>query len=260
MNELIEAGEQLAALLELKRGLVGIKLVQSHEEFDRYDGRTLKAPMPYCVAVECATRGHAAKLTAATSGCSGSTRALGLAAPTPAFFEGEEGVELGLYESTRLAAEVAGQLARIEAPTHGVVVKPLADFEQDCDVVLIVTNSYNAMRLVQGYSYVFGMHGNFNMMGNQAVCVESTVLPLQTQTINVSLLCSGTRHNARWSDDELMVGIPATKFVETVRGVRATVNAVESDARKADIAQRLQTRGDETADIKPGEAYYLRLK
>ena len=76
-------------------------------------------------------------------------------------------------------------------------------YDEEPDVVLVVTNSYNGMRIVQGYTHVFGYNTSFKIAGNQAICSECTAFPFESNDINVSLLCSGTRYKAKWGDEEI---------------------------------------------------------
>lgn len=244
------------AVLETPRKIVGVKLARTKAEFNAFQARELSAPLSYCVCVKCAMGGAALKFTAENSGCFGSTRALGLAKPAKDFHDGSEGIQLGLYRDKSLAATVAGRMKIISTPTYGVIVKPLEEFEQAPDVALIVTDTRNLMRLIQGYTYMHGMQTSFNMIGNQAVCVECTVYPLQTGTMNVSMFCSGTRYLARWKATEAMAGIPFPLFSSVVEGVRQTVNAVEMNPRKSVIEKQLQDAGICDMDIIYDHTYY----
>lgn len=257
---MVEITKKYEALVETDRKLVGVKLVRSQEEFDRCDAIKVSAPITYCVAVKSATLGHSVKLTSDTSGCGGSTRALGLEAPAADFYDGSSGCSLGLYSDKKLSADVASKMKLCAPDTYGVVVKPLDRFEKEPDVVLAVVDTRNAMRIIQGYSYYYGMQDSFCMSGNQAVCVEATAIPYVTNDINVSVFCSGTRFLAGWKDFEVVVGIPYSKFGTIVEGIRKTVNAVEPDERKKVIADKLEKLGYSRDEIIFGDTYYLRLE
>lgn len=256
MNELKKA----EALLNLERKIVGIKIVYSKEEFDLYSGKEIIAPMSYCVAVRSATLGHSIKIKGSMSGCGGSTRALGLAKPSEDFYNGKSGYSLGLYCSEELASKVSLKMNLCKKEAYGVIVKPLEQYEKDPDVVLIVSNTRECMRIIQGYTYFYGMNNNFCLTGNQAVCVEATVTPIITNEINISMFCSGTRFLAKWKDYEVIIGIPFNKFSKTVEGIRMTVNAVEPDERKHIISKKLKLAGYDNEFITFGETYYTKLE
>jgi len=248
------------ALLELERKIVGVKLAKSKEEFQRFEAKEIASPLAYCVAVKIAMMGTAIKFTKEKSGCGGSTRALGLAIPSKGFYDGTEGCKLGLYENEKIAATVSAKMKLCPADTYGVIVKPLDLFEEEPNLVLMVSNSKNVMRIIQGYTYVFGMQPKFNLTGNQAMCVECSSYPLMTDDINISLFCSGTRFLAKWKDTEVAVGMPYHKFSKVIEGVRLTVNAVEMDKRKEEIKQELEKLDYEGNDIIFNHTYYLDLE
>ncbi|AET67436.1 hypothetical protein Desor_1800 [Desulfosporosinus orientis DSM 765] len=252
--------EKAYAVLDLDRQIVGIKIVKSKAEFEQAQAKELTYPLAYCVAVKLATNGKALKMTKEFSGCRGSTRALGLTPSPESFYNGQDGCALGLYESSELAASVARQMKYCPPDTYGVIIKPLEQFESDPDVVLMVGDSYQIMRVIQGYSYVYGLQPNFNMLGNQAVCVECTSYPLMTNQINVSLFCSGTRFLAKWRHTEVAVGIPYEKFGKVIEGVRLTVNAVEMNERKKVIQAKLAKLGYDGSEIRFNYTYYLKLE
>lgn len=252
--------DNLNVLLKLQREIIGIKLVYSKEEFKEYSGVELKKPMAYCVAVKAATKGHAIKLTRTTGGCAGSNRALGLTACNTDFMTGISGCNLGLYKDTIVAASVACDEPRCEDKTYGVIIKPLDMYEKDPDVVLIFANTRESMRIMQGYTFINGLAKYLNMSGNQAVCVEATVAPLKTQDINVSLLCSGTRYRAKWSEGEVLTGIPFGMVQDIIEGLKGTVNAVEEDHRKQEIEVGLLKTGSLDFEINYGKTYYKTWK
>lgn len=248
------------AVLETERKIVGVKLAQTKEEFDCYNAIEITAPLAYCVCVKSAMNGASLKLTAENSGCYGSTRALGLEKPQEDFYDGSEGCMLGLYRNQSVAASVAKSMALNKTPIYGVIVKPLELFEKDPDIVLIVTDTKNIMRIIQGYTYMYGMQANFNMIGNQAVCVECTTYPMQTDNINISMFCSGTRYLAKWKNTEAMAGIPFKMFSAVCEGVRQTVNAVEMNERKHVIEEKLHGSGFFDMKIIYDRTYYTDLE
>lgn len=254
------AVEKLNALLELPREAVGVKLVYCREEFEQFSAVRAIKPISYCVAVKSASLGHSVKFTAGMSGCGGSTRALGLVPPSAEFLDGSEGRKLGLYSTRKVAAGVSQKMRLCKSGTYGVIVKPARLMETDPDVVLVICDTRTTMRIIQGYTYYYGIQDHFCMTGNQAVCVEATAVPITTGELNVSMFCSGTRYLAKWKDTEVAVGIPAGKLENTVEGIRMTVNAVEPDNRKLIIREKLRALGYPEDEIILGDTYYLRLE
>ncbi len=255
-----EIAERLHILLDLERGAVGVKLVYGEEEYRQYKGRELARPLSYCVAVKCASCGHSIKMTRKMGGCFGGNRALGLSECNPEFKDGSGGYSLGLYESPRIAARVAGSVPICSSDTYGIIIKPLLEFEKEPDVVLLISNTREAMRILQGYTYTFGLSKGLQMSGNQAVCVEATVTPMFTKELNMSMFCSGTRYKACWKDSEVITGIPIEKAEGVVKGLFGTVNAIELDGRKREIEKGLMKLGDTALEINYGQTYFKTWK
>ncbi|MDA8123685.1 MAG: DUF169 domain-containing protein [Deltaproteobacteria bacterium] len=255
----VSAVKKINGLLELDRKAIGVKLV-TELQYRSFEAKGLVKPMRYCVAVKCAMAGQSVKIDRKTSGCPGGSRALGLIEPPEPFFSGVHGCGMGLYKSEQVASAVARSVPMISPDTYGIIVKPLELFETDPDVVLIAAESRTIMRVLQGYTFTYGLPTGMHMSGNQAVCVECTATPMKTGSVNVSMMCSGTRHSADWKDTESMIGIPFAGFYGTVEGIEGTVNAVEPDDRKRSIETAL--RGAKLLDIEVeyGKTYYARKK
>lgn len=245
------------AFLRLERKLVGVKFVYNKETFDEFDALEPQKPMYYCQAVHAASAGHGIKLTKATSGCAGSTRALGFAAPQPEYYEGASGMRLGLYSNQTVAKSVALRLDIMNRPLYGIVVMPLEEFETPPDTVIMFADTREAMRILQGYTAAYGLHDRICMSGNQAICVECTTYPYVNQCLNLSMLCAGTRFRAGWKDTEAAIGLPYEKFAGLVDGLQCTVNAIERNARKQQIENKLKAEGLFDMDIRYGRTYFL---
>lgn len=257
MNRYQLSAEKLMALLRLKRKPVGVKLVYTEEDYKSYEAQELKRPLEYCVSVKCAGLGHSIKFKKECSRCGGSTRALGFEKPSKDFYDGGEGCQLGLFVDPEVAKKTNQRVKILEKPLYGVVVKPLQTFERDPDIVIVVGNAREMMRLVQGYTCTWGLQPNISLSGNQATCIECTATPHVTGEMNLSLMCSGTRFLARWTDDEVGMGIPYAKFDGTVQGVWDSANGTELDDRKQEIKNNMEALGCNCDCMTFGSAYYL---
>jgi len=248
--------KKITSALEFKRKIVGVKFLFTEEEFIQAEAKALKVKMPYCVMVRMAGNGYSLKSTLATSGCGGGTRALGLESPSDEFSSGREYYSFGLYQDLAVAKNVVKNITFCQHRIYGVLTKPLAEFKEDPDVVIIVTNPYNAMRIIQGYTYKFGTQTNFKLAANQAVCSECTAYPYESNDINISMFCSGTRYLAGWGKDEMAIGLPYGKFLATADGVYRTINGSERNEEKARIRASLRLNQLEDPGIHDYEAYF----
>ncbi|MDR1774743.1 MAG: DUF169 domain-containing protein, partial [Clostridioides sp.] len=129
------------------------------------------------------------------------------------------------------------------------------NFRNNPEIVIMVTKPYNIMRITQGYSYHFGMPKEINFIGNQAICLECTARPYVVDDMNISMLCIGTRHRSGWKDEEMAVGIPYSKFEKVVEGIFETVNIMENNKNKKNIAEKFKEYGYEF-EIELNSNYY----
>lgn len=249
--------EKAYALLPLERQIVGIRFAHAESEFDELPAREMRAKIPYCVLVRAAMSGRSVKLHRALSGCRGGSRALGFEAPGGDFTTGERFHRFGLYRDLEISRRVAAGMARCRLPAIGVMARPLEEYRDETpEVVILALDPRNAMRVLQGYAWIHGPQINFRLTGNQALCVECTAYPLESGRMNISLLCSGTRHHARWKPHEMALGMPFPRFAETVAGLLKTADAVTPDAEKRRIREAFMRLGYGDPGLTLGRTYY----
>lgn len=235
---------KLCCAVELRRSPVGVTLLRSKEAYAAAEAVEPVRPIQYCQMVASATRGHAVKATDGLISCRSGARALGMDHTDPRNANGENWARLGLYCSGEVSGKVRKGLPLIQEDVYGVLVEPLERSAKP-DVVIVVAQPYQVMRLVQSYAYHHGMPEDIRCIGNQALCVECTARPYVTGGLNLSLLCIGTRHRAGWGEDEMAVSIPGDQLHAVVEGLMATINIMENDAHKRRIEEKLQENGME---------------
>lgn len=249
---------KLNCALDFKRKVVGVRFLANLDEFENSPALNLKNPINYCTMVKSASNGHSIKATTKDFKCKSAPRVLGIDSSDEKNSKGENWARLGLYKDSELSSKVRENLMYSKDEIYGLEIASLEYFSaSEPDIVIIITNPYNVMRIVQGYSYNFGMPKNINMIGNQAVCLECTAVPYLTQDINISMLCIGTRHKNKWDDDEMAVGIPFSKFSKVVQGVYDTINIMESNENKKKIEAKLANENFDDLNIKYDYNYYM---
>ena len=253
---------QLYASLELDRKAIGVRFLFTKEEYDACPVPPAKAKMAYCVMVKVASSGICLKADLSLFGCGGATRALGLEEPSPTFCTGQEYLSFGLYQDLAVSKYTANHITLCSHHTHGVLLQPLEDFTEDCPphIAILVTNSYNAMRVVQGYTYKYGTQTTFKIAGNQALCAECSAYPFESNHINVSLLCSGTRYLAGWKDSDIAIGMPYGQFLQMCDGLYLSANGAEDNKHKAAMRERLAARQLTDPGLVDGEGYFIRCR
>lgn len=160
-----------------------------------------------------------------------------------------------IYKDIETSKSINDDMLFLKEEPAGIVVMPLENYKEEPDVVIVVSKSYNIMRMLQGNAYFNGYTNNLRTVGLQAVCQDLTTYTYSTQDINISLLCPGTRLVADWQLDEIGIGVPFKKWNEVVEGVKETANPFERDKNKEAIERRLKERGLDSSNIKFNENY-----
>lgn len=249
----------LTSVLEIKRGLVGIKFLSDKKSFDAAYGKQTNNKMTYCVMVKVAMSNVALKITLDNISCRGARNVLGLTEPLDSFISGESGKALGLYCDLDTSKNVADAMTRLEKRYYGIQIMPLNNFTEAPDVVIIVTSPYNVMRLLQGYGYYNGIKKTCSVSGNQAFCSELTAGPMVNAEVNFSMLCSGTRFWCGWGKEEMGISIPYQHFNDIVDGVMNTLNATEPYSDKLRIVEKLKEK-NVTMSVDTSQSYYYKYK
>ncbi len=243
-----ELAQRLSCAIDWPREFVGIRFLFSEEEFNNATAVELKKPIYFCQMVRAATRGNAVKAAAEAHRCPAAIRCLGIIEPGEFHRSGCRAFGNQLYHDLNTAKYSRDRQTLCDHKAYGVMVKPLTQFDETeppPQVIQIITNPYHAMRVIQGYTYFYGIYPNFKMSGLQAICSESTAYPYMSNEINVSMLCGGTRMFAKWDDSEVDVSIPYSKFPLTVEGTLRTMNLEDPDCKKAVARAKLKKNGME---------------
>lgn len=248
---------KLNCALELERKTVGIKFLFTKEDYDKAEVREVKGKINYCVIVKLAMSGYAFKSTGELMACIAGARAVGVKEIDDYHKTGQNGRRLGLYCNGVTSKNARDAMSFCDHKAYGIMIKPLDEYnEEEPDVVLIVTNPYNAMRIIQGYSYYYGVQPSFKMSGNQAICSEATAYPYLSNNINVSMLCIGTRHKAGWKDNELSVSFPYNSLHTILNGIMETINIMDNNEKKEKIEKKLHENNIFDFGIKYNNNYY----
>lgn len=246
----------LESLLELKRKAVGIKFIFEKKEYDEFKANRIDNMMAYCTMVRNASQGKSYKVCLKNFACLGSAMALGLLKPNNGTISGKRRSENGSYKDLCISRSLSRDMVYCQHEIYGVGIMPLEEYKETPDVVIIITDPYNAMRIIQGNSYHNGQTKGIKMAGMQALCQECTSFPFETNEVNISMMCSGTRLLAQWNRDELAIGIPFNKFATILDGIKQTVNPFERNPQKKIIEERLRKNGlEEILNIEYGKNY-----
>jgi uncharacterized protein (DUF169 family) len=109
------------------------------------------------------------------------------------------------YSSRNAAKTAASGLCRFAKRGRSIEITPYSG--GDFDVLLLFLKPERAMRLVQAYTYMNGKPAETKTGGIASVCSDCTAYPMKGK-LGISPGCKGSRKHSRYSDDELVIGIP----------------------------------------------------
>lgn len=249
-----ELVSRLNAILNFNRNIVGIKFIFAEDVFNSLEINQLNEKMPYCKMVIKASDGETIKANFDNFGCFGGARALGIV-NIDSFYESGRFYEArGLYKDLATSHYVTNNIERIAQNLYGLLIGPLQNFESEPDVIVMINEPYQIMRLVQGYANQFGICQNLKMAGNQAMCAEITAHPYNHLDMNLSMSCMGARRSGI-KDTELLFGIIYGKFEGLVKGVERTVTPVETVSKKDEITNKLERKSIRNIAVIKGTNY-----
>ena len=173
---------------------VGVKFTQT--------GPISQTDKLFCELVQQVRHGETISFSA--QGCPVGAYVLGrdTSKPTDYYFSS------GRYISKAAAAQAAGSLPHPDTQYNFVELFPVKQDQIDFDVLLLFLNPARAMRIVQAMSYHNGQPLVFNNSGTASVCGECTVTPFNTKRLCLSIGCKGSRKHSRYTEDEMIAGIP----------------------------------------------------
>lgn len=246
---------EVNTVLDLDRKIVGIKFAHTREEFEESSVNQLKNKLSYCNMVKFATKGKSFKADQSNFYCMGSVRTFGLIEKEKEVLSGEVYYGYNMYKDLETAKNVQENVIYLNKGIYGLIVQPLDKFEEDPDIVLMIVNPYQSMRMVQGYAYHYGNPKSINLTGNQGICSECTATPYTTMDMNISLLCANTRFAAKWEQNEMGIGMPFERFEKVTDGLLKTVNPSDPNSIKKEIINRAK-RNNIEVDVDLDTSYY----
>lgn len=247
--------------LHLDNHIASVTLFNNVEAFDLLDVAMRKHKSYYCQLIKRAVNGKSWKADLSHFSCETSAKILGL----EPFYGEKEGIQgwydSGLYADQNTAARQHFSVNPVNRSTVGISVETLSDLKHDPDIVIIVCKPYQAMRILQGYTYHYGYKKDFQMSGMCGVCFESTALPITNHEFTLSLLCSGTRFVCKWPEEMMMVSFPFDMSDKILDGIIQTAERCEPNVYKERIKHRLNRHSlPLKKPLNANKAYFYRSK
>lgn len=134
-------------------------------------------------------------------------------------------------------------MPRLEQGRYEVVVaKPLKDWEENPDVIVIEDEVEKLMWIALAYLNEEGGRLNMSTSILQAVCVDSTVLPFKSQKINMSFVCYGCRDATDAQPNEALLGFPGSKLEMVVENLEHLNTQAIQRSRAKNVYKALAKR------------------
>lgn len=206
--------------LKLNNSPVAIKFVLREEDIPEGIKKIEKGAR-HCELVQKASRGEMFYATAEEQTCKGGATALGLIEAPEKVKTGEMYQSLGRFSSLGAAKRTVDAIPKIENMMYALVYAPLEKAEFDPDVIVVICNPAQAMKLAQAMVYTLGGRVEADFSGIQSVCGDAVAGPFTTKRPNITLGCSGSRKYAEIQPDEVIVGMNG-------ENIGCIVNALEN--------------------------------
>lgn len=246
--------EYMGKALGLERRIVGVNFLAYRTEYDECPAKESERKGTFCSFVNRASHGEVLKVCGKHFACQGGALAIGVKDEPERTRSGRIYEHCGLYGSHAIARSVNEGMTHIEHKIYGVMVGPLGEIE-DADVVIILGTAKQMMRIVQGYTYEYGVAEHLSTVGNQAMCSDLCAKPFMNNDINFSFMCCGARINTRCSDGEMGASMPVQMFKHVVNGVLQTLNLTEPNSVKEEILSRLSDPMELGVEIRMNDSY-----
>jgi len=220
MTDYAELSKKLMDALGLKTEPVAVTLIRKGQSVpEGYN--TVEAPTRHCQSIMRARKGEMLCLPAEKNSCPVGASVLGEASLPEKVKSGEFHHNMGMYESNEAAASTIAVRPSLPAgSTIATVVSPLSKAKARPDVVIVVGIPEQLFWIIPAaQTFEKGGRVTVEMAAVQASCVDSTVIPIETDHVNISLGCFGCRKTSEIAPEEMLVGIPWSKFEGTVKAV-----------------------------------------
>jgi len=120
------------------------------------------------------------------------------------------------------ARKLYTSIPMLSPENKAVLMGPLNELSVDPDVVLIVGNPAQMLKVVEGWVWFTGEPATLVATGVHGICGYGIVNTLRTNKLVLSLPCSGARRVGLYIDDEMVAIIPFKVIDKWVDGLIST--------------------------------------
>jgi uncharacterized protein (DUF169 family) len=214
-------GKELKELLGLKGSPVAVKLVKTPADVPAgYTKMTEKTR--HCQFVQNARlKGEKGYATADEHMCKGGAGVMGLEPLPDVVATGSQYHKLGNFKTAEGALETVNAMPKSAEKFYASVYAPLENAGFEPDVVVIVANPKQALRISQAYLHSTGGRIAADYSGIQSLCADAVVAVKERGVLNMTLGCNGSRKNSGIADDEVILGVPPKSLPAIVEALKS---------------------------------------
>ena len=220
MTDYAALSKKLMDALGLRTEPVAVTLVHKGEGVPE-GYMAVDKPARHCQSVMRARHGEMLCLPAEKNACPVGASALGEVAVPDKVRSGELHHNAGVFGSDEAAAKTIA--ARPSFPTGSViatVVSPLSKAKVQPDVVIVVGIPEQIFWIAPAaQTFDEGGRVPFEIATMNAICVDGTIMPIKKGQVNISLGCVNCRKGTDILPEEMVIGIPWSKFERTVEAI-----------------------------------------
>ena len=205
-GNLINSSKVLKEVLGLERDPVAVKFFK---ESIALTGFTMPSERRYCQSLMDSSQGERVILTAENISCPAAAWAFGIKKPPAKLKSGEMPAGMGIFASPSAAQNTLATMSRLKMGRYKMLALcPLSESPFNPDVIVIESSPEHLMWLALARVFNKGGRLHFSTAILQATCVDVTVMPFLTQTMNTSLGCYGCREATNLTANECVLGFP----------------------------------------------------
>jgi uncharacterized protein (DUF169 family) len=226
--------DRIVEILGLKNPPVAVTLIKDGMEVPpKY--KVPEKNMSHCQTIMAARKGEFLYIPAEKHGCMVGASSLGLVETPDKVKSGEFHHNIKMFGSDNAAKKMIDDRYEFEYGSNiATVVSPLKGAILEPDVIILVGLPEQIYWLIPAYTFNEGGRVNISTAAFQATCVDSTIIPILTGKLNLSLGCFGCRRRTDMAPEEMLAGIPAGKLEEVVAALERVGDGPIQKARKLD--------------------------
>jgi len=233
--------ETLKNLLGMKNEAVAIKLLDNNDSAPDYD-QTNK--YTFCQFIMKAREGHKLLATGDNIACANGASALGFTPVPEKIRSGEFMAQLGSFQQAG-AQQTMAVMPRFSLGQYtGIALAPLSEVDFEPDLIVLETVPEQLMWLSLAVIHQQGGRLQFSTNVSNGACVDITVVPQQTQALNVSLGCYGCRNATSIPAEHLLAGFPAKLLPEIIASLQSLSDKVIPRSREKKAYARVKSSAD----------------